>query len=559
MNMRCMTPMAGLLLLAGLCQPTFGQDEPTPDEPTPARPADPEAAATESIEQTSLLEGDVAPHDHFHYHGDGTPFNFKKVPPLRPLAFVGPYAVRPTGPGYYTAREWLEGNYREKPPKFPYTPFALMQQGFFDADFRYLDDPKNTQHDIFDPIHRVHIHDDWLWSTGGQVWWRMMNETNSRLQNKDNNYNLYRLRAYGDLWYQDKFRVYVEFIDAQTRDQDLPPQIIDRNFGDLLNAFVDIKLNDCPDTPTYLRVGRQELYYGSQRLISALDWANTRRTFQGVRTFRTTENFDVDLFWVQPVVPNAERFDSVDNNQNFAGAWTTYRPQKGQSIDMYWLWLDNTSKITQLGIVRAPYNVHTLGTRYLGDKKGWLWDVEPMLQLGERGGNDIFAGSLSVGGGKNWKDHALNPTFWLYFDYASGDRSPNHGSFTTFNQLFPFGHYYFGWADLIGRQNINDLNAHVYLWPTDWIQVWGQYHHFWLDSRFDALYNAAGNASRRSDTGAAGNAVGDEFDLIANFTLSQHSNIQLGYCYFLSGNFVQGTGAGGDTASLLYAMYNFRW
>ena len=53
--------------------------------------------------------------------------------------------------------------------------------------------------------------------------------------------------------------------------------------------------------------------------------------------------------------------------------------------------------------------------------------------------------------------------------------------------------------------------------------------------------------------------VGDEFDIIANFHLSAHSDFQLGYCYFLSGNFVQNTGARGDTASLFYAMYNFRW
>ena len=59
------------------------------------------------------------------------------------------------------------------------------------------------------------------------------------------------------------------------------------------------------------------------------------------------------MFWVQPVIPNANRFDSVDNNQNFAGAWATYRPKQGQAIDLYYLMLDNTSRITQIGIPRG--------------------------------------------------------------------------------------------------------------------------------------------------------------------------------------------------------------
>ena len=54
---------------------------------------------------------------------------------------------------------------------------------------------------------------------------------------------------------------------------------IDRNFGDFLNGFIDYSPDDC----LTLRVGRQELLYGAERLISPLDWANTRRTFEGVK------------------------------------------------------------------------------------------------------------------------------------------------------------------------------------------------------------------------------------------------------------------------------------
>ena len=52
--------------------------------------------------------------------------------------------------------------------------------------------------------------------------------------------------------------------------------------GDILNLFVDVNLLEWDNHPVVARVGRQELLLGSQRLISTLDWANTRRTFEGV-------------------------------------------------------------------------------------------------------------------------------------------------------------------------------------------------------------------------------------------------------------------------------------
>ena len=36
--------------------------------------------------------------------------------------------------------------------------------------------------------------------------------------------------------------------------------------------------------------------YGKQRLVSPLDWANTRRTFEGVRLLTELSGWNVDLF-----------------------------------------------------------------------------------------------------------------------------------------------------------------------------------------------------------------------------------------------------------------------
>jgi len=457
----------------------------------------------------------------------------------------------------------VTGTYRQAPPKYPYPRYALMGQSFFDADFRYLDDPKNTDHDYADPLKRIRLGDDFLLSLGGSSWVRQMNEYNSRLGPRDNSYTLTRQRLYGDLWFQDRVRLYAEGIASFTNSQDLPPLPIDQTGFDFLNLFMDFKLADVLGKAAYLRVGRQELLFGSQRLVSPLDWANTRRTFQGVNVLRTGEKWDFNAFWVQPVVPDTNKLDWADNQRNFSGAFLTYRPKKGTTLDLYDLVLTNNNTVNQRGLQRGNFTVNTLGARYAGDRDGFLWDFESALQLGTQAGQNIVAGMAVAGLGYNWKERPWNPTLWVYYDYASGDGSPNRGNLNTFNQLFPFGHYYFGWADIVGRQNIQDLNAHLYLYPTKWLTLHHQCHLFRLADQRDALYNPAGNVSRFDSTGRAGRDVGQEVDAIANLHVSKHTDILVGYCHLFAGDFIRRTAPAGQRSgfdtSLFFLQANYRW
>jgi hypothetical protein len=152
----------------------------------------------------------------------------------------------------------------------------------------------------------------------------------------------------------------------------------------------------------------------------------------------------------------------------------------------------------------------------------------------------------------------MNATAWICYDYASGGQSAGGGTSNTFNQLYPFGHYYLGWADQVARQNIQDVNAHLYFYPQNWMTVWLQYHHFWLDDATDALYNAGGVAIRRDPTGAAGNNVGDEIDVVLNFHLNRYSDLMVGYSHLFGGGFLQNT-AGANHMGLAHVMFQTKW
>jgi hypothetical protein len=488
--------------------------------------------------------------------------DWSKIPStIHPMPRPGFFPVPPTqGDAYYSLWDSLVDQRRPASPKTGYSNVGLIQYPYFDSDWRYVDGIDPEDRTWVEKLKRMRVSDRSMLSLGGNYWIRYMNENNSRLTPATNDYTLNRFRTFADWSYTDSVRVFGEYLWSDSMNEELAPLTTDVDRGDLLNLFVDVKLFEYDTKPVYIRGGRQELLYGSQRLISPLEWANTRRSFQGVKVFRQGEHWDADAFWVQPVIPQANELNQADENQNLVGAWGTYRPEKGEFIDLYYLGYNNSNRLTQAAIERMPATIHTLGSRYAGDESGWLWDFETMLQFGEQVDRELLAGAATAGLGKTWQA-TWSPTVWAYYDYASGDSDPNSGDAHTFNQMFPFGHYYMGWMDLVGRQNIHDLNFHGYLYPTRWITLWTQYHRFWLDQSKDAMYGPSGNVIRRDATGNSGRDVGDEIGIFANFHLSRYSDIMVSYNKLYGAGFLESTAGPGRAtdADSLYLMFQQRW
>jgi hypothetical protein len=481
------------------------------------------------------------------------------VPALQPLPRIGWFWIAPSGPGFYSARDLFEGQYRQAAPPVPYPPTSSDPIPFFDANYRFLDDMDLVDRDLPYRLKRRHPNDCWMWSVGGEERVRYMNQIDSRLTTVTNRYTLTRSRLYADVWYSDLFRAYVEMQDSATTPQSQPPLASDADRADFLNLFADLKMAEFDDRPAYLRGGRQELNYGSQRLISSSDFPNTRRTFSGVKGFWRGENWDLDAFWVQPVQMLGDRFDEPDHHVQFVGLWNNYRPRKGQQIDTYYLLLDNTNQVAT-GNFRAVggFVVNTFGARYAGDSENLLWDFEGMYQFGQYVNERTSAGATATGVGYRFADLPSVPHFWIYYEWASGNHYPGDPVHGTFNQLYPWGHAYFGYLDLVGRQNIRDVNLQMVFFPAKWITPLVQYHIFRLDSARDALYAANGVVLRDDPTGAAGRDVGDEIDFTVNFHLATHQELFVGYSKLFAGSFIKQTGPGGSP-EVTYVSYNFKW
>jgi hypothetical protein len=202
---------------------------------------------------------------------------------------------------------------------------------------------------------------------------------------------------------------------------------------------------------------------------------------------------------------------------------------------------------------------HTIGSRFFGDRNQFLWDFEGMLQLGNWANQDLIAGAATAGLGYQFANAPTNPQFWVYYDWASGDRSPGVGSTrSTFQQLFPFGHYYFGYLDLVGRQNIQDVSCQAVFYPAPWATGLVQFHRFWLAEAADALYNAAGGVVRNDPTGGSGNDVGSEIDVVLSLHLTSHADLLLGWSKLFPGEFIKNSGPD-VSPELFYLQIGYRW
>ena len=128
---------------------------------------------------------------------------------------------------------------------------------------------------------------------------------------------------------------------------------------------------------------------------------------------------------------------------------------------------------------------------------------------------------------------------------TSGDDDPSDNKVQTFDQLFPLGHAYLGFIDIIGRQNIVDFNQGFSFQIVPRMKLGMDGHFFWRASASDALYNAGGRVVRAGDSGDS-KRVGSEIDLTWRYGFNRHTLLVIGYSHFFAGKFISQSGSDED-------------
>src|SRR5882762_5801668 len=188
----------------------------------------------------------------------------------------------------------------EAEPKVPDRSYKLLRE---DEDWSFLRDPR-LRRDTWDKIKYIRLRknpDDWYMTIGGearQVWEQIGNE-NWGQQPFMNEYFNQRYALSLDLHLGKRARTFIEFKSGLNSFRQGGPRPIDEKKLDLQAAFLELSTAGTRNW-IKIRAGRQELEYGSGRLVDVREGPNVRLSFDGFKVMARINTWRIDGFAMRP-------------------------------------------------------------------------------------------------------------------------------------------------------------------------------------------------------------------------------------------------------------------
>ncbi len=406
-----------------------------------------------------------------------------------------------------------------------------------------------------------------------------------RAENADvnNNYMMERIRfriGYTDKWWSVLAEVRSSLVQSDERwaFTNTPPIIgTDNRKGDgpesdkpldLHQAYITI--GNHKEFPLSVKIGRQELSYGDERLVGAFAWNNIGRVFDAAKLRWQNPWFGVDFFGSYVVIPEDEQFNIDNYRDAFWGAYATSMKVPKNILDVYFLARNSGRNAIRTAVSPqfpqpSARDIYTIGGR-LKSKPAELGNFDYTLESAYQFGNfqdrrlggdlaprlDHSAWMVVANAGYTFTDCPATPRIAIEYCYGSGDSNPTNSTHGTFENLFPTNHKFYGYMDFVSLQNIHDVRGIFQLKPHPRLSVAVEGHGFWLADTHDNFYTVAG-APRGGATLAANvgtgtgyginpsydNFVGAELDVIAGYALTRFAQLEVGYGHFFVGDYIK--------------------
>ena len=279
-----------------------------------------------------------------------------------------------------------------------------------------------------------------------------------------------------------------------------------------------IEANKMFGVPLRLRIGRQELKFGSGWLVGTGDSAPyfTGLSFDAVRATYATDTFSVDAFWSKL----ADRSPlEADGDTDFYGVYASCTAVENVTFDVYWLFVRDGFQDNEL---------HTVGLRSAGKLGGFHFEAEGAYQFGtmEKLGladdnTDNWACNVLAG---YFFDAPWKPHPFIGFEYFGG----GDGDDLAFNRLFSdarlgktidSGHWALGGAPIFPNANCSNLwliHGGVTFNPTE--KLMGLVHLCYATENEDDWVNAV-------DAGH----LGWELEVSGSYQYSKDLSLEAGY------------------------------
>jgi hypothetical protein len=444
----------------------------------------------------------------------------------------------------------------------PVRTYNLLREN---DDWSFLADP-SLRSDIWDPIKYIPLGCDACYvSLGGEIReaFEQVGNDNWGKQRYMNAFLLQRYMLHSDWHLGENFRVFVQLKSGLEDFRAGGPRPIDEKKLDFEAAFLEIG-NTHKKNWAVLRVGRQELNYGSGRLVSVREGPNVRQSFDGVKIRSQAGAWNVDAWAVRPDLDKPGFFDNApDHKTAFWGVYAT-RPVvsqrlRGVGYDLYYLGLDRKNAAFERGT--AAELRHTIGARLwrriATEEPGADFDYEGVVQFGTFGPDDIRAWTFASDTGYSLTTVPLRPRISIKADISSGDNPGSH-TLGTFNPIYPIGNYFGVLADTgPGPVNFIDVHPRIQTQLPHGISISTDIVAQWRENINDGVYAVPGFLLVPAN-GSRARFVGYRPGAEVRWQINRHAYLQADYGIFYAGQYLKEASPGRNINYLeLWAGYKF--
>ena len=420
----------------------------------------------------------------------------------------------------------------------------------WDENWSYLRDHAQ-RHDYLDPIKYIALgkgtgdHASYV-SIGGESRTRyelFRNAGFGSAPETGHGFVIQRYLLHADFHFGAHARLFVQAQSGLENGRVGGPRATDRDVLELHQAFVDLATSADPKKAVTVRLGRQELEFGSGHYFSASEVFNVRRSFDAARVYWKQGKWTWNALVARPAELNTEAFDDSPDHKQTVWAVGVFGPNpwiKKGNISGYYIGYDNKKAFFDHGVGREVR--HTMGSRISGTARNWDYNFEVLFQVGTFGTGNILALAVATETGYSMPKARFSPRFGLRSNTSSGDRNHTGGTLGTFNPMFPTNAYS-GKIGLLGPANLVDftpnarfrLNKRIYFLPES--------SFFFRESTADGIYSVL-NTLQRTGQKSQARFVGAQVSMPVQITIDRHFTLTGLVTRFYAGQYLKETPPG---------------
>lgn len=231
---------------------------------------------------------------------------------------------------------------------------------------------------------------------------------------------------------------FLQFQDSRTLGVEGSNTLASSSNLDLHQGYIQLE-NIFSTQGLSLKVGRQEIAFGGQRLIGTVGWHNVGRSFDGGRLAFSRNGIKADL-WAAKLAEVFEAGEAKDNAIYGIDFAVNTNPRFAPRA---YVILERNNDTNSSGVDLLSRN--TFGIHAKGKVNQFDYAVESALQTGKQEANDVSAFLVGVSTGYTFPG-TKKLRLAMGYDHLSGNDG-EAGTIKVFNTLYATNHKFYGFMD----------------------------------------------------------------------------------------------------------------